>query len=111
MGSSIESDREFVDEVLGVIQQTLTTRFGADVTNVILFNFQNSTRSQKEDIVRKPQEFETFLDSMFGHGSRIMKKLIIKSLNEHFKLSEDRRNFELESTIVRARKTKQSLSG
>jgi hypothetical protein len=108
--AAIEPDREFIEEVVAVIQQTLTARFGADVVNVILFNFENSTNSRKEDIVRKPELFENFLDGMFGHGSRIMRKLIIRSLEEHFKLQDEKRNIELESTIVRAWKKKQSFS-
>lgn len=110
MVTTIDPDEKFIAEVMGVIQQTITERFGADVMNVIIFNFRNSTKSQKEDIVRKPDQFEDFLDSMFGSGSRVMRKLIIKSLEDHFKLESDKRHLELESTIIRAWKTKQSLS-
>jgi hypothetical protein len=109
--SNIDPDEEFITEVIAVIQGTLTEKFGADVTKVILFNFQNSTNSKREDIVRKPEKFEAFLDSMFGNGSRIMRKLIIKSLDEHFKIENERRNVELGSTILAAWKMKQSLSG
>jgi hypothetical protein len=105
----IDPDQEFVNEVVGVIQRTLTARFGADVMNVIMFNFRNSTNSQKEDIVRKPEQFENFLDQMFGNGSRIMRKLIIKSLEAHFKLESDRRNAELEDTLKRAWRERQAL--
>jgi hypothetical protein len=106
----IDASEGFIAEVLEVIQQTLANRFGADVMNVILYNFQNSTKLTKEDIVRKPQQFEGFLDSMFGHGSRIMRKLLIKSLEDHFKLPDGGRTLDLESTIEKAWKTKQTLS-
>ncbi len=106
----IDPDQEFVTEAVGVIQRTLTARFGADVMNVIIFNFQNSTHSEREDIIRKPEQFEDFLDQMFGNGSRIMRKLIIKSLEDHFKLEGDRRNVELEDTLKKAWKERQALT-
>jgi hypothetical protein len=105
-----DPDAEFVSEVIRVVQQTLTSRFGADVTNVILFNFQNSMKLKREDIVKKPESFETFLDSMFGHGSRILRKLIVKSLEEHFKLESGKGSVDLSSTLITAWKARQALS-
>ena len=85
----IDYDDKFAVEVLDAIKDALSTRFGSDVTEVVLFNFRRTTGLETDSIIRKPQIFENSLDEMFGAYSKLVKKFIIKEIENRFQIRRE----------------------
>ncbi len=104
----MEDDREFDAEILQVIQRTLSERFGEDVTKVVVYNFQKFSRASKEEIARNPKQFDSFLESLFGTGSGMIRKMIAREIAKHFQLTGSAAEvFDLNKIIKEARKARQ----
>jgi len=88
-GHMIDYDDKFAVEVLDAIKDALSTKFGSDVTEVVLFNFRRTTGLETDSIIRKPQIFENSLDEMFGAYSKLVKKFIIKEIENRFQIRRE----------------------
>ena len=62
--------------------------FGKGVKDVVYYKWNKSENMNKSDIVNRPQEFESFLESMFGPGSSTVEKSIIRSIAQVFAIQQ-----------------------
>jgi hypothetical protein len=84
----INFDRRFQNEVVEVIENSLSSIWGKDVSQVIFYNFSKDHERAKEEIVRNPELFDATLERIFDKaGARFVRQRIIREVGSHFQLS------------------------
>ncbi len=106
----MDSEKKFQAEVIGIIEETLSEKFGPDVVKVLFYNFLRTTMLQKEEMIRKPEQFDYFLSSMFGMGSQLIRRTMIIGIQNRFHLDDqiDTAPETLASIIRRAWRARQA---
>ena len=102
MTSSINYDDAFVSDMLQVIEESITASLGRDVTQVVIYNFKNTTKLEREAIIRNPEVFETSLDNMLWSGSKLVKSLVIREIEGRFGVPIETRGCQKIHEAIRA---------
>jgi hypothetical protein len=69
-------------------------RFGPGVAQAIVSNLKWFFNIRVEEIPKKPEEFETCLDYIFGSGSAYVKREIANEIKAKFHLTDDYTNLK-----------------
>ena len=72
-------------QVTECVERALS-RYGSTTARVVIWNFENSYKLHKEDIVRYPEEFVQSLNKMFGIGSHLIEKAIAQEIQSIYGL-------------------------
>jgi predicted transcriptional regulator len=76
---------ELDTQIMWCVEKGLA-HFGSNIPQVILDNIRIISGLKCEDIIHKPDEFETSLDCIFHPGSALVKKAIIDEIKAKFGL-------------------------
>jgi hypothetical protein len=65
---------------------TALEKYGAAVSQVLIWNFENDTKLKASDIARKPQEFVDCIQRIFGPSASAIERSITEEVCKEFKL-------------------------
>lgn len=85
---------------------------GESPRNAIYFHLERNLKLKKEEIPEKVEKFLEGLENIFGPGSRIVEKVIVKDLYTRLGLEfEEKKNFEFQDYVRQAlKKLKKDVS-
>jgi hypothetical protein len=99
--------RELDSKILSVITNALD-QFGANISRVVFFKFENETGLDRHDILPKNLlKFTHCLSSIFGQGYPLVEVRISNELRKEFGIEEDldsRLSFDLADIVKEVRK-------
>jgi hypothetical protein len=79
----IEKDTQKISECF----DRALCRFGSTFSDVVYWNFEQSTKLARSGIFRRPDLFSKTLDDVFRGGSTLIEKAIVSELKTTFQLS------------------------
>ena len=62
--------------------------FGASVKNVVYWGLEHEYGMKRMDVLTKPETFCSFLNEIFGAGSKIVESWIVKKLISKFEITD-----------------------
>jgi len=79
--------------------------FGDSPRSAIYFHLERSLKLRREEIPEKVERFLEGLENIFGPGSRVVEKVIVRDLYSRLGLEfEEKRNFEFQDYVRQALK-------
>ncbi len=104
---SKEQQLNLSESILNCIDKAISPKFGENVYNVIIANFETRFTLSKNEIASHPLLFETLLDDIFGTGiaSELIKSSIFRELAHNFQIFEPdyfQKNMDKENVLSRA---------
>jgi hypothetical protein len=82
-----EGIADFRTEIMYCVKAGLS-RYGVDLSELVLSNLKWITGLRQEDIPWKPDDLGLALDRVFGYGSDHIKDAIIEEIRQKFGISE-----------------------
>ena len=79
--SNFYPDEPTREKILECIDRGLDT-FGANVRMVLYWKMEKDLNLRREDIPEKPETFTKSIENLFGAGSRIVERTLIKQLKQ-----------------------------
>jgi hypothetical protein len=85
---------------------------GESPRSAIYFHLERNLHLKREEIPEKVEKFLEGLENIFGPGSRVVEKVIVKDLYSRLGLEfEEKRNFEFQDYVKQAlKKLKKDMS-
>lgn len=104
---SKEQKLNLSETILKCIEKAISPKFGGNVYNVIIANFETRFTLSKNEIVSHPLLFESLLDNIFGTGiaSELIKSSIFRELAHNFQIFEAdyfQKNMDKENILSKA---------
>ena len=98
-GKTVTSVEEVSDVQTTIIEcvDSVLNQLGESIGKVIYFHLERNFGVNKKEIPNQPETFSKALHSIFGKGAEIIERLIVKKIQERFKL-----NLEPETSLVDA---------
>jgi hypothetical protein len=104
---SKEQQLNLSESILNCIEKAISPKFGGNVYDVIISNFEMKFTLSKNEIASHPLLFETLLDDIFGTGmaSELIKSSIFRELAHNFQIFEAdyfQKNMNKENVLSKA---------
>jgi len=80
---------EEASDIQTLIEECVDSAFkelGQSVGKAIYFNLEKNFGIRKEDIPNQPEAFSEALHSIFGTGAKVIERIIVKEIQEKFRL-------------------------
>lgn len=77
----------FNEQVIQSVIKSLDTRFGASLTQVLFWKFQENTKLRISDIPLKPDLFIECVRNVFGAGSGAIERTLTEGISHDFSIN------------------------
>lgn len=78
--------QEGLEAILSCVDRGLAA-FGSDFKRVVYWRFSSICGKSRNDIIAKPEEFQTFLQNTFGRGAKVIEREIVGEIGLECNLS------------------------